>query len=165
MAFGCRQFRESVYTVKLSRMGVRVGAMSDLTILRRVYVADVPLVAPVFVRADESAQRLLELSEEQAVTDFVVQDDHGQYAGMVVASDLRAALVYREAIPLLQVSELQRADLPTVQLDETLDIVLDKFSRYDVTSLAVVSEGGGSVQGLITRSRLMQQYQRALEKD
>ena len=75
-----------------------------------------------------------------------------------------SALVYREAIPLLQVTELQRSDLPTVSEDETLDIVLDKFSRSDVQSLVVLDDKE-QIVGLITRSTLMKRYQAALDQD
>lgn len=159
-------YKQSVYTEKLARQGVRVGAMSDLTILRRLSVNDVPLTPAVMVHPADSAQRLLDLSEQYSVTDFVVVDEADQYLGMITANDLKEALVYREAIPLLQVSELLRADLPTVTPDETLDVVLDKFSRHDVHSLAVLSPTqDGAVTGLVTRQRLMRQYQAALAKD
>jgi len=82
----------------------------------------------------------------------------------VTSEDLRAALVYREAIPLLQVSELQRSDLPTISNEETLDIVLDKFSRSDVEALVLLSETG-EISGLVTRSQLMKRYQIALDED
>ncbi len=158
--------RDSIYGFKLARMGVQIGGMSDLTILRRLSVEDVPLERPVLVRPEESAQRLLDLAEEGAASDFVVVDDRRHYVGMVTGADLRAALVYREAVPLLQVSELQRSDLPVVSPVETLDVVLEKFSRYDVQCLAVIDESGdGAVLGLITRARLMQLYQTALRED
>jgi CIC family chloride channel protein len=159
-------YRDSVYTFKLTQMGVRIGAMSDLTFLRRLSVQDVPLAAPVLVRMDESAQRLLELSERHLVRDFVVVDNQERYAGMVTGDDLSAALVYREAVPLLQVRDLQRSDLPTVTTDESLDVVLDKFSRHDVQSLAVLDTSNNArVRGMITRARLMQRYQAALAMD
>ncbi|MBT8486644.1 MAG: chloride channel protein [Phycisphaerales bacterium] len=158
--------RSSVYTVRLEDLGVRVGAMSDLTVLRRLVVQDVPLVAPVFVHPEDSAQRLLELSERMSVTDFVVTDRRHRYVALVTGGDLKEALVHREAIPLLQVNELQRSDLPTVTGEDTLDVVLDRFSRHDVNSLVVLDErGDGAVLGLITRSRLMQRYQDELSKD
>ncbi len=74
------------------------------------------------------------------------------------------ALVYRESIPLLQVSELTRHDLPTISLEETLDVILDKFSRSDVQSLVVLDESD-SITGVITRTRLMARYQKALDAD
>ncbi|MHC5023571.1 MAG: chloride channel protein [Planctomycetota bacterium] len=159
-------YPESVYTVKLTALGVRLGAMSDLTILRRLVVQDVPLVDAIVVQAGDSAQRLLELSEQYQVADFIVVDEAGHYQGLVTGTDLKAALVYREAIPLLQVNELVRSDVPTVGPVESLDLVLDKFARYDVQSLAVLAEQGeGSVIGLITRERLMREYQDELNRD
>jgi CIC family chloride channel protein len=155
--------RESMYTVRLSDQGIRVGAMSDLTVLRRLSVSDVPLVAPVFVHPNDSAQRLLELSERLSVRDFVVTDRNDRYVGLVSGSDLKEALVYREAIPLLQVHELQRSDVPTVTVDDTLDVVMDHFSAHDVDSLAVLDDRRkGAVLGLVTRSRLMLRYREAL---
>jgi len=122
--------------------------------------------SPVIVHSDDSAQHLLDISKQQSVSDFVVIDEQDHYVGLVTAADLKEALLYSEAIPLLQVNELQRVDLPTVTADETLDRVLDKFSRYDVNSLAVLEDNGeGLVRGLITRDRLMQKYQQELDKD
>ncbi len=158
-------FRESIYTYKLTAMGVRVGAMSDLTILRRMTVRDVPLASPVFVREHDTAQHLLDLAERHAATDFIVVDEHDSYIGLVTSEDLRAALVYREAIPLLQVSELTRSDLPAVSRDETLDVVLDHFTRHDAQALAVVDEHAQSgVIGLVTRSRLLSKYHLVLSR-
>ncbi len=157
--------RDSVYSWKLVRRGVRVGAMSDLTILRRLSVSDVPLVDPVIVHPEESAQRLLDLSEQHAVSDFVVTDAGNQYVGMVCGADLRTALLEREAIPLLLVYELQRTNLPVVAMEETLDIVLDKFARNDAHSLAVLDHHDQHPIGVITRDRLMRAYQHALERD
>ncbi|MCZ6837566.1 MAG: chloride channel protein [Planctomycetota bacterium] len=159
-------YRESIYTVKLTDQGVRIGAMSDLTILHRLSVQDVNLDPAVSVHVNDSAESLLELSERHHVGDFVVVDDDKHYVGMVIYSDLREALVYREAIPLLQVSELMREDLPTVTPEELLDQVMDKFSRYDVHSLTVLSDPkSGAISGLISRSKLMRLYQNELDKD
>ena len=156
--------RNSIYTAELVAAGVNVGGTTDLTILRQLTVRDVPLIPPVTVRAEENGQRLLELSERFSVSDFVVVDESEVYLGMVTASDVQAALVYREALPLLQVGELERRDLPSVELDDTLDIALDRFSGHDSGSLAVVSgsEGNKRVIGILTRTRLMREYQHAL---
>ena len=157
--------RESIYSADLRAMGVKIGTMSDLTLLRRMSVRDVPMIPPVLVKETENGQRLLELSERFSVNDFVVVDDDDRYIGLVTGNDLSQALIYREAIPLIQVGEIERVDLPTVERDETLDQVLNKFSAHDVQSLAVINSATQEVIGLITRTRLMREYQRALEKD
>ena len=65
--------RQSIYTLKLARRGVRLGAMSDLTILRRLSVSDVSLERPALVHPEDSAQRMLELSEQRLkIVDFTV---------------------------------------------------------------------------------------------
>ncbi len=156
-------YRESVYTAELAAAGIRVGGSTDLTLLRQLTVRDVPLMPPVTVRPDDSGQRLLDLSERFAVSDFVVVDEQDNYLGMVTGADLQAALVFREAIPLLQVNEIERTDLPSMVLDDTLDVALDRFSEHDAASLAVLSRpGDGQVIGVLTRSRLMREYQHAL---
>ncbi len=156
--------KDSVYTFKLSRLGVRMGALSDLTVLRRLTPEDVLIEQATLVKQTDSAQVLVDLMETTGTSDFIVTDEHDKYCGMVTAGDLRAALVYREAIPLLQVSEIQRSDLPTVSEEETLDLVLDKFSRSDVQALALIKTQGG-ISGLITRANLMKRYQTALDQD
>ena len=159
-------YAESVYSVIPSRLGLKLGSMSDLTIMRRMRVDDVPLVAPVYVHPEESADRLLELSERLSVSDFVVTDARDRYLGLVTQNDLKEALVYREAIPLLQVHELMRDDLPVVHPDDTLDVAIDKFSRTESGALVVLHEPGSrSVRGLLSRSRLMRAYHDALEGD
>jgi len=143
-----------------------VGGTSDLPLLRRLTASDVPLLNAIVVHPDESGERLLELTEQTGVGDFVVLDPQDKYAGMVTGVDLRKILLYREAVPLLQINEIMRTDLPTVESDETLDLVLEKFNASDVHCLVVLSErGDGTVRGVIARSRVLRRYQESLHED
>ena len=154
---------DSIYTRALREMGVRVGTMSDLTVLRRLSVAQVPLAPAVFTFPGDPALRLLELAEAASSPDFVVTNVDGGYVGVVTGEDVRTALLEREALPLMVVAELLRSDLPTLGADDTLDLVLDQFAIHDVASLPVVDENG-RVTGMITRGRLMRTYRQALDE-
>lgn len=156
--------RDSIYSRALRERGIRLDIFTDVTLLRKIRVADVPLIPVVPVHPQDSAQRLIDLAEDASVIDYVVCDDRNRYAGMVVGQDVRTTLLQREAVPLMIVGELMRTDLPTVGRDETMDVALDKFAQHDVASLAVVGDGDGRVLGLITRAKLMQHYQKALEQ-
>ncbi len=156
--------RDSIYTSWLRKHGVRVGSFSDMTLLRRLRVGDVPIAPAVTVEPEEPASRLVDLAHDYAASDYVVADADQRYLGMVVGEDLRAALLEREALPLMIVAELMRSELPTVTRGDPLDGVLDKFSRHDVSSLAVVDKDA-KVRGVMTRSRLIRQYQQALEAE
>lgn len=156
--------KESIYTVKLKRQGIRVGTHTDHTLLRRIQVSSVPLAHPLFVNPNEPARRLLELAETHNAVDFVVVDDDKHYLGMVLAEDLRTTLLQIEALPLLVVAELMRTDIRTTSPLETLDIVMDKFSQHDGESMAVLDPAASNrVLGVMTRSRMMRQYHLALE--
>jgi len=161
-------YPESVYTMKLADLGVRVGGTSDLPLLRRIMARDVPLLRPIVVGPDDSGTRLVSLTESTGVGDFVVTDGDGGYLGMVTGVDMRRILVYPEALPLIQVNEIMRTDLPTVAPDETLDVVLDKFNASDVHCLVVGSkqaDGRTKVVGIIARSRVLRAYQESLESE
>lgn len=156
--------RDSIYSLKLRRRGVLIGLAADLTILRRLRVSDVAMTSAATVKPEEPLSVLFERRHSEHSADFVVTDHNGEYLGMVTAQEMRTALIEREAIPYLVVSEVMRRDLPTVSPEETLDRVLEKFSKHDVASLALVDDRTPTRQvlGLITRGRLMQRYQRAL---
>ena len=157
--------RDSIYTYRLRREGVAVSGVRDLTLLRKISVRSVnrtPLPEAIFL--SDPLSKLIALHATHRVPDFPVVDANGAYVGMVTGSDMRQALIDREAIPLLLVAELVRTDLPTIESDETLDTVLDKFATHDVSSLCLRAAHDREVlAGLITRSDVMKRYQNALE--
>ena len=156
---------DSIYTLKLRRRGVRVGAIADLTVLRRITVEDVKRVNVPAIQIEEPLQKLIDVAGQTDAVDFIIVDAEGAYQGMVTGQDVRTALLQPEAVSLLLVSELVRSGVPTVSLGETLDIVLDRFARSDVESLPVSRDGDSStVDGLITRHAVMDRYQEELDR-
>ncbi len=158
--------RDSIYTMKLRQAGVLLGGGRDLTIMRRVHARAVPPTPlpsePIY--PSDPLSKLIAMHMPRTAPDFVVVDEHGAYLGMVTGEDLRTALVDREAIPLLLVAELLRTDLPTIDPEETLDTVLDKFAHHDVASLCLLSaRDSGQPMGLVTRAKVIRCYQEAIE--
>jgi CIC family chloride channel protein len=160
--------RDSIYTFKLRRAGLTIGGARDLTVMRRVTAAACELTAlpPEPIYASDPLAKLITLHANHHVPDFVViEEGTGAYIGMVTASDIRTALLDREAIPLLLVAEVMQTDLPLIHRDETLDTVLDKFARHEVASLAVVSPIDPTLpMAILTRTKVMQRYRQALEE-
>lgn len=161
---GRRLDRDSVYTSELRALGVRLGPSGDLTVLRGLSVGDLTLSAAAEVRAEDDGERLLDITERSHVDELVLVDADGAYQGMITAGDLRAALVFREALPLLHAGEIARRDIPALLPDESLDVALDRFGRHDVQSLAVVDPATRRVLGMASRARLMHRYQGELER-
>jgi CIC family chloride channel protein len=160
--------RDSIYTAALREEGINVGRSQDLTMLRRIPVATCEITPlprePIY--PSDPLSKVIELQGRHSVTDFVIVDQPtGRYMGMVTGQDIRTALLDREAIPLLLVAEIMRTDLPTVGREDTLDAVMARFSRHDVSSLCVVSPIDPTLaMGMITRTDVMRRYQRVLEE-
>jgi chloride channel protein, CIC family len=151
--------RHSVYTAELAALGVRLGTVADHSTLRRLRVSDVALVAPTFVRGSDSASTLVDLSEE--TEEFVVLDEGGAVEGMIGSHELRVALVNREALPLLQIRDVARTGVRTVDRDLPLDLALERIERGPLP----VTDDSGAVIGVLTRSRLMRLWRRQMERD
>ncbi len=157
--------RDSIYTLKLRRRGVRVGTVTDLTILRRITAEDVERKTAQTVHPEDPLQTLISIAGETGAVDFVVVDEQGVYQGMVTGQDVRTALLQPEAVSLLLVGELLRSGVPTVTARETLDVVLDKFARSDVESLPIEDPADGTrVEWLLTRQAVMRRYQEELDR-
>ncbi|MBN1342654.1 MAG: chloride channel protein [Phycisphaerae bacterium] len=154
--------RDSIYTLKLRRRGVRFGTTMDLTVLRRIVAQEVTPGKVPIVRPDDPFQNIVEELEQHGPVDFVVADGDGKYLGILTTDAIQTALLEREAVPLLVVEEVMRPDIPDVSPDEPLDSVFDKFAAYDVTALAMTDRQDGKVKGTITRTAVMSAYLQAL---
>jgi CBS domain-containing protein len=76
---------------------------------------------------------------------------------------MRTALWQREAIPLLTVGELVRAEVPVVRSTDDLASVLATFSGYDLARLPVcLASRPDRVIGMVSRRSLMRRYSQAL---
>lgn len=150
---------ESIYTLPLKKMGIRLGSAVGISALRRVSIDQLPLEPPHFARTDETLSQVLARSSEQNVRDFVVIDSANRYVGLLTLDDLKNVLLAPEAAPLLLVAELVRADIPPLQPDATLEDALDAFNRCDCPILPVVgpraSPGGPAIAGVLSRTELM----------
>lgn len=157
--------RDSIYTLKLRRRGVRVGTIADLTILRRISVEEVERRPAPFVHPEDPLQSLIEVAGQTDATDFVVVDEQGAYLGMVTGRDIHTALLQPEAVSLLVVSELMLPGVPAVTPRDTLDLVLDRFARSHIESMPIASPTDRTcIIGLITRQAVMERYHEELER-
>ncbi|MEM7682133.1 MAG: chloride channel protein [Planctomycetota bacterium] len=153
--------RETLFESTLRERGIGLGRVPDAVLLRRLTLQTAHLTDAAIVQPDDPAQRLLDLADTFAATDFTVTDAAGVYLGMVIGKDVRTTLLQREAVPLLVVSELMRTEVPAVHVGETFEVVLDRFARHDVACLPVLNERD-HVIGLITRTRLLSTYHQEL---
>ncbi len=121
-------FTDSIYTLTLRRRGIQIGNTADTTLLHRLVVEQVDLEPAVLIHPNDPFQRILDLMSRVNTADFVVVNDRGAYLGMVVAEDIKTALMEREAMPLLVVEELLRAQIPVIRNSDDLSSTMDCFA-------------------------------------
>jgi CBS domain-containing protein len=156
-------YPDSIYTAVLRLRGIRVGPADGANFLHRLTVEQVTLDPVSVIQVDTPLEKIIELTSQTGVMDFVVFNKANEYVGMVTAEDLRTALLEREAIPLLVAGEIVRKDLPAVRSTDDLAQVLEAFSLHEVARLPVaLPSDANRVIGLISRRGLMQRYTQAL---
>ena len=155
--------RDSIYTKKLRRRGVQYESRANTAVLRRLTVKMVMQSKYYEINDNTPLDEVIRISKNFEVNDFILTDGQGHYHGILATEDIHTALLEPEALPLLLASELAHTEIPMVSPEETLDKVLDIFSKFDVNSLAVHAEGDEhKFIGMITRAALMRRHQQAL---
>jgi chloride channel protein, CIC family len=156
-------FQDSIYTQSLRRRGLRLSSAVDLSLLRRLSIEQVKLEPAAFVRPADPFKKILDMTAATGAGDFAVIDESGNYLGMVVADDIKTALMEPEAIPLLTCGELLRSDIAPMKNTDDLEGVMETFTRLDVGRLPVVTAyAPNRVIGFISRNGLMRRYQEEL---
>jgi CIC family chloride channel protein len=152
---------ESIYTMKLTRRGVRLRRGRDVDVLEGVRVGDA-LSQTLTVRPDTSVQELRELFLRTNRHAFPVVADEDRLVGIVSLTDVRNAAAKRDTSSL-EVQDLMTRELITAFPDETLDTVLRRMGPRDLSRLPVVDRDNPTrLLGVIRRNDIVRAYNLAL---
>ena len=164
----CQQFvvGESLYTLPLRHMGVKLGSAVGISAMQRLTVDQLTLDKADLARPDEPLSSILDRSYASDINDFVVTDSAGHYLGMLTINELKIVMLEPESAPLLLVGEVVRTDIPPLRCTTPLDVALEMFSRHEVARLPVLDNPVGHkasvIRGLLSRAELMRRYYREM---
>lgn len=157
---------ESVYTLKLTRRGIRLQRGRDVDVMQSVMVGEVMTSSVDTVTTDMT---IVELSESFSHTrhhGFPVLDKHGKLWGMVTITDLERA-VARNMSRRTTVTEIgtPRQRLLVAYPDEMMGVALARMSSRGLGRMPVVTrEDPDHLDGLIRRSDIIRAYDVALTR-
>jgi CIC family chloride channel protein len=150
--------QESIYTLKLSRRGIRLERGHDIDVMQAVQVGE---VMTRNVDVVTSNMNLLELSEEFQRTahhGFPVLDENGDLFGVVTLQDLRNALS-RPNAEKLTVADIATRSVLTAFPDEPVWAALKRLGTRDVGRLPVVDRRNPRrLVGSIRRNDIVRAY-------
>ncbi len=155
--------KESIYSLKLSRRGIRAFHGRDLSILDRVPVSRITRTTYDFVREDTSLGEIVSMIQRSGNRDYPVLDESGRILGMVWFHDIREVMLENNMYPLLIARDVLGEVPETVHSKSSLADAVLCFSAVDADTLPVMrSEGSSSIEGVVTRTDLMRFYERVL---
>ncbi len=153
-------YPESIYTIKLTRRGIRFSQGRDLDIMQSVQVGEVMNTHPVTVSVDEPLVDLYRKFQETNLLGFPVVDSEGALAGIVTLQDLERVLARDPAnLRSLRVKDVAVANPVTVYSDDPIWTAIQKMAPRDLARLPVVArEDDKRLLGLISRSDIVRAY-------
>lgn len=150
--------KDSIYTLKLSRRGIRLERGRDIDVMQGVLVGEAMTTEVDTVSADLSLDQLDLLFAETHHHGFPVVDEKGKLFGVVTLQDLARA---KESGPWegRRVQDIATRSVLTSFPDEPMWVALKRLGTRDVGRLPVVDRQDPELLlGMIRRSDIVRAY-------
>jgi CIC family chloride channel protein len=147
--------RDTMYTVRLTRRGIRILRGAEVRPLQAVAVAAAvrPLGTPL--TASHTLRDAEEEMARQHTDALVIAAEDGSYLGILEAPTVLAASAQTGLTEPIGAVSLNR--VPSVTPSDNLEAAMRLFALYDTEILPV--QDGGRLVGVLTRSDVLQAYQ------
>ncbi|MBC7226854.1 MAG: chloride channel protein, partial [Thermoflexales bacterium] len=127
---------DSVYTVELTRRGIRIERGRDVDVLSMLTVGEVMQRDVEPLRETDSLQDALDRMARLRTHGLPVVDADGALCGILTLEDVETA--HARDLPARTVGDICTRQLVVAYPDETLDVALRRMSERDVGRLPVV---------------------------
>jgi len=153
--------KDSIYTLKLTRRGIRIQRGRDVDVMESVRVEEVMVKKPISVSMDMPIAALAEKFIETGRHGFPVLDERGELFGVVSLEDYRRVLSDGvEKISNFTVGEIATRAIITVFPDATVGYALHRMAPRDISRLPVVSrENPRQLVGMVRRNDIVRAYE------
>jgi len=142
--------KETIYTEKLIRRGIKVPRGKEINLLRTLHVKDIVIKDVVYVRRKDPVSTVLEVSAREGLKTLPVVDDEGRPIGIIRVREL-FSLDKDQPIQNMIVKK----DL-FISPEITLLDALNKMNKEKTSLLFVMDER--KIEGIITRSLILERY-------
>ena len=155
---------ETIYTLKLSRRGVKLSSGKTMGSLEGVTVAQVMSKEVEYVREHLALDGLTDVLEKSVHSGFPVTDSNEELVGLLTYAELHSVVTNDDLVPqLLVVKDVMREPSPIVFSDEPVSDVTPKFDAQQVDRFPVVHrDNPKKMVGIITQADVLNVYQKML---
>lgn len=158
-------YRESIYTLKLSRRGVNIRAGKEINVLKSIRVADVMNPEVDTISESLNLGKLADRIAQSKYSSFPMIDEKGYLTGILSYPDYREVIFDENLKDLVVVKDLATPDVVTITLEDNLYDALERITSKDFSILPVVSPHDPSkLIGVVTRRDIIGAYDKAVIK-
>lgn len=150
----------SVYTHLLARRGELITHDKDKAVLTLMKVEDLIEKNFLTLYPDDYLGDLVRLVSKSSRNLFPVVDEYGFFKGLITLDDIRKIMFKPELYGTTYVSDLMADPRVTVDLDDTMEEVTEKFQSSGQYVLAVVHQG--KYIGFVSRANVFSEYRKML---
>jgi CIC family chloride channel protein len=158
---------ESIYTLKLTRRGIRLQRGRDVDIMQSVLISEVMTTDMATVSTDIKLKELSTIFNRSRHHGLAILDERGKLWGLVTVSDLERAISAGTPLSTTTVADIatRHKHLQKAYPDENIGDALNRMSRRGFGRLPVVSRGDDlHLVGMIQRRDVVEAYKLALTK-
>ena len=160
-----RLHKESIYTLKLTRRGIRLRRGRDVDVMENIMVAEVMRPAPEPIPGNMPLRMVPSLLDKVRMHGLPVIKEDGALCGVVTVQDVENAVDTDEKNLDLPVTKFCSQHPIVAYPDETLQRALERMSHRDIGRLPVVDRNNPTkLAGWISRADIIRAYERALTR-
>jgi len=148
--------RDSMYTVKLARRGIRILSGNEVRPTERIRVSTAMEPLETSIELSDSVEKAFHVLTLSRDHETVVIDAQGRLAGVLSLADLREKLDQGDLTA--PIAGILSASTPTVRPDQNLEDALRLFSLHDTDLLPVVDTARQTVVGVLTQRDVVRSY-------
>jgi CIC family chloride channel protein len=156
-----RLHRESIYTLKLARRGIRLRRGRDVDVMEAVRIDEVMVRQPVTVPVNLPVTLLAGEFLRTGRHGFPVLNQDGSLFGVVSLEDYRRATTAGKLSPdQLVVRDIATRDVISVYPDETVGTALRRMAPRDLSRMPVVArDDPRRLVGVVRRNDIVRAYE------
>lgn len=155
--------RDSIYTLKLSRRGVKIRAGKDINIMKSLLVKEAMTMDVVTIPAGMPLKKLIKFTLASKHSSFPLVDGEGMLAGIVTFQDFKE-IVFEEGLgDLIVAKDISPVTLITITKNENLDTALQMLGLKNIEQIPVVDDHNPKkIVGILSRRDILAAYNKAL---
>ena len=152
--------KESIYTLRLSRKGIRLSQGRDIDLMQSIRVSEVMTTDSDPVLETMDMKGLLQHFQTNRHNSFPVLNIKGDLTGIISLSDMDEALQQRDhGKENLTVGEMASRELITICPDDPMSLALEKMRPRDLGILPVIERREpNKLIGVIRRRDIVRAY-------